>query len=61
MKEDRELKHWTLKELNFINPTYLLLFKMLKLYNYYNQPFVIILVKTWVFQNFIDIYLKDTL
>lgn len=26
MKEDREMKHWTLKELNFINPTYLLLF-----------------------------------
>ena len=26
MKEDREMKHWTLKELNFTNPTYLLLF-----------------------------------
>lgn len=26
MKEDREMKHWTLKELKFINPTYLLLF-----------------------------------
>lgn len=26
MKEDREMRHWTLKELNFTNPTYLLLF-----------------------------------
>ena len=26
MKEDREMRHWTLKELNFVNPTYLLLF-----------------------------------
>ena len=26
MKEDKKMRHWTLKELNFINPTYLLLF-----------------------------------
>lgn len=26
MKEDREMKHWTLKELKFTNPTYLLSF-----------------------------------
>lgn len=26
MKEDREMRHWSLKELNFTNPTYLLLF-----------------------------------
>lgn len=26
MKENREMRHWTLKELNFTNPTYLLLF-----------------------------------
>ena len=26
MKEDKKMRHWTLKELNFTNPTYLLLF-----------------------------------
>lgn len=26
MKENRKMRHWTLKELNFTNPTYLLLF-----------------------------------